>query len=552
MTTPSQSSAEEWRWAIGWSLAILLLSCIPYMVAVIAAPEEWQFAGFLVNPLDGHSYLAKMQQGLAGRWLFHLTYSPEPHEGAFIFTLYLALGHLSRATGLPMIIIFHLARLLAGFGLLLMAYRFIGRITPHPAERRLAFILTFTASGLGWLGASFGAFPIDLWVPEAFVPYSLYANPHFPLAMMFMLIIFDQILSSLSQTPNFSQTKTQSPKLKTQNLKPVFWAGLSALALAIILPFALLTVWAILGVFLSWLIGNRRSLPWPQIWPTLGVVIFSAPMISYQYWVSITNPVLAGWGAQNITTAPKFLDFWLGYGLVGMLALVGTILIVRDAGSPTKEHGRYSRSRDGEWLVVLWAVTTVVLVYIPFDLQRRLITGMHLPLCILAAIGLSRWLVNSRLKFGYQRLLTVGVVTIGALGTVFVWVLPLVGTFQPPTESATSALFFMRQEEIAAFAWLAQNTAPDDVVLASPRVGLFVPGQTGARAFYGHPFETVEAKIKEAQAEAFYRGEVEAVTPWANYIIYGPSEQALGGLEILSDLPVVYSAGDLLVYKVAK
>jgi len=548
MTQSSQTWTNAWRWAIGWSITILLISCIPYIIAALSAPKGWQFAGFLVNPLDGHSYLAKMQQGQAGHWLFHLTYSPEPHEGAFIFTFYLALGHLAAATGLPKIFIFHLARLLAGFGLLLVAFRFIGRVTPYPAERRLAFVFMFSASGLGWLGASFGTFPIDLWVPEAFVPYSLYANPHFPMAMMLMLIIFEQVLSSLLPVSNLelinpSQTETQNlnPKPKTRNFKPFLWAGLAALALAMILPFALLTVWAILGVFLSWLFGNRRRLPWEQIWPTLGVVVFSAPMIFYQYWVSVTNPVLAAWGTQNVTPGPKVLDFWLGYGLVGLLALVRMTIIIRN-----------SNSKAGEWLVVLWAITTVVLVYIPFDLQRRLITGLHLPLCILAAIGLNRWLTNSKLRFSYQRLVTIGVVTIGALGTILVWGLPLVGTLQSPTASATTALFFMRQEEVAAFEWLEQNVESDDVILASPRVGLFVPGQTGARAFYGHPFETIEAKIKEAQVEAFYRGDIETITPSPDYIIYGPSEQSLGQPEILSDFPITFSAGDLLVYKVPK
>ena len=38
----------------------------------------------------------------------------------------------------------------------------------------------------------------DLWVPEAFVHYSLVANPHFPLAMALMLIIFGQVLDAPS------------------------------------------------------------------------------------------------------------------------------------------------------------------------------------------------------------------------------------------------------------------------------------------------------------------------------------------------------------------
>ena len=74
--TPSTNSGSSWRWAISWALVMLGVSCMPYFIAIFLAPEGWQFAGILVNPYDGHSYLAKMQQGWGGSWLFHLTYTP--------------------------------------------------------------------------------------------------------------------------------------------------------------------------------------------------------------------------------------------------------------------------------------------------------------------------------------------------------------------------------------------------------------------------------------------------------------------------------------------
>jgi hypothetical protein len=530
-----QITPKAWRWAIGWSIAILFLSCLPYAIAILLASEGWQFAGILVNPYDGHSYMAKMRQGFEGNWLFHLTYTPEPHAGAFIFTFYLALGHLAALTHLPLIVVFHLARLVAGLILLLTLFRFVTLVTPHPHEQRLAFVLLFSASGLGWLGATFDAFPIDLWVPEAFVPYSLFANPHFPLAMALMLAILQLVV----WPQNSGVKKCTGDRCVTLSLL----AGLAALTLALILPFALLTVWAVLAIYLIWLYVTHHCLPWLQIWPTLGVAIFSAPIIIYDYWVSTTNPILVGWGAQNVTPAPPVLDLALGYGLVGLLAVVGIIWII--------VHRRLNPALV-EWLVLLWAITTIVLVYLPFDLQRRLINGLHIPLCILAAIGLSRWLSNSRLKLSHRRLITNSVVTVGALGTLLVWSLPLIGILTPPTTSETTALFFLREKEIVTLNWLRENSTPDDVVLASPRLGMFVPGQTGARAFYGHPFETIEAEAKKEEVEAFYRGEIEAVSLPVDFIIYGPSEQALGQPKNLTRYPAVFSNKDVVVYKASR
>lgn len=534
MTAPVRISSSEWRWAAAWSGVILLLSCIPYLIAGRLAPEGWQFAGIMVNPLDGHSYLAKMRQGYQGQWLFHLTYTPEPHQGAYIFLFYLALGHVAALAKLPLIWMFHLARLLAGLILLLVAYNFIARVTPDLKERRLVFGLLLTASGLGWLGAIMGAFPIDLWVPEAFVPYSLYTNPHFPLGMALMLLVFQGV-----GWPSQITSRKEGP---TPSLTSLLYPGLTALLLAIILPFALLTVWAVLGVFLVWLYLTRRSLPWPQIWPTLGVVLLGAPVIAYDYWVSVSNPILAGWSAQNVTPAPAIWNLVLGYGLLGVLALVGAYQIwQKGAAAP-----------EGEGLVLVWAVTTLVLVYLPLDLQRRLINGLHIPLSLLAGLGLHRWLTGSSLRAGYRRLITTAVITIGALGTLFVWTVPLLGMLTPPDRAETTALFFLREEEKIGLNWLRENTRPTDIILASPRLGMFVPGQTGARTFYGHPFETIDAVFKKSMVEAFFQGEIETVSPPADYLIYGPSEQALGKPRRLPEYDLVFERDTVSIYELSE
>ena len=86
---------RELRWALAWAGVILAVSCVPYLIAWAATPSGYQFGGILVNPFDGYSYLAKMRQGWLGSWQFHLTYTPEPHEGAYVFLFYLALGHVA-------------------------------------------------------------------------------------------------------------------------------------------------------------------------------------------------------------------------------------------------------------------------------------------------------------------------------------------------------------------------------------------------------------------------------------------------------------------------
>jgi hypothetical protein len=76
---------------------------------------------------------------------------------------------------------------------------------------------------------------------------------------------------------------------------------------------------------------------------------------------------------------------------------------------------------------------------------------------------------------------------------------------------------------------------------------MFIPGQTGRRVFYGHPFETIRAKDKEAQVKAFYQGQIETVSPAVDFIVYGPGEQSLGEPKNLASWPVRFSTDNLLI-----
>ena len=150
--------------------------------------------------------------------------------------------------------------------------------------------------------------------------------------------------------------------------------------------------------------------------------------------------------------------------------------------------------------------------------------------------------------------LTTVVILLGALGTLFVWAVPVLSLTQSPNDSELTALLFIREDEMIIFDWLRENTGPDDVILASPRVGMFVPGQTGARSFYGHPFETIEAGTKAQAVNLFYGGEATpgetpSLLPPPDLFIYGPSERALGEPANLARFAEVFAAGDVAVYR---
>ena len=57
---------DEQRWTVIWVILLVGVTVLPHLIAYLATPEDLFFTGFLSNPEDGHTYLAKMRQGWRG------------------------------------------------------------------------------------------------------------------------------------------------------------------------------------------------------------------------------------------------------------------------------------------------------------------------------------------------------------------------------------------------------------------------------------------------------------------------------------------------------
>ena len=182
---------RESYWVVRVTLVLVVVSALPYLITWAVMPEGAHFTGLVFNPQDGNSYIAKMRQGFEGDWLFHLAFTPEQSHGAYLFLFHLLLGHLARWTGLPLIMVYHAARMVGGAAMLLGLYRLTTWLSAEVGERRVMFALAALGSGLGWLAGLFGTMTADLWVQEAFLAYALLANAHFPLAIGLMVGIAD-------------------------------------------------------------------------------------------------------------------------------------------------------------------------------------------------------------------------------------------------------------------------------------------------------------------------------------------------------------------------
>jgi hypothetical protein len=533
--------------AAGLGLLLLLLAGLPYLLAVRPAGDPFVFNGFLLNPLDGNTYLAKMYAGWRGDWRFTLPYTAEPGEGAYIFMFYLGLGHLARVIGLSLPLTFHIARLVSALVMLLALYHFIERLVEEEDSRILTFALAAFGSGLGWVALLFGGFTSDFWVAETYPFLSAYANPHFPLGLALLLALL---------TPNPQGSPTGAGYFTNGLPRGLLYAA-GSFALGIIQPFGVVIAVLILGGTTLWealaeLSAKERVSPVAILraaarlftpggrfmWVSTG----GSMVLIYTYLAILADPQLSGWNAQNLTPTPPTWDLLLSLSPALLAALAGIWVV-------------WKRRLPAGKLLLVWIVLGAALLYLPVGIQRRFLLGFYVPAAVLAGLGLSELFRGMAGRGSRRWRLAWALVLLLSLPTNLIVLLAGLKGAQ-----ARDPALYLSAGEFNALDWLRENTAPDALVLASPSMGLFIPAYTGRRVVYGHPYETVNAAGEEAAVGAFFEGDSQEDNTARNaflagrgvdFIFYGDRERLLG--EPVSGLWLreVYRAGEVTVYDTA-
>ncbi len=526
------------------TLIFVLLIILPYLSATIAAGADYQFGGFLQNPKDGNSYLAKMYQGYRGDWQFTLPFTSEPGEGAFLYTFYLALGHISRFLNIPLILLYHLARIAAAVFMGWMIWRYLETLLLASRTRTLVFAVTLLGAGMGWLVLPFNIFTSDFWVAEAFPFLSASTNPHFCLSLALMLWLI------------MKGRRSKEIVIQTHNnhvLEALLVVFLSAL-LTSISPFSLIIA---VGVLLGELIWELLSTLQSQRSTTLGllrqylfeeaatkgvflhvvwIILGSAPVALSALLAIQNNTALSIWTAQNITMTPPVWDLLIAFSPALFFAIPGIFAVV-------KSQDRCARS------ALFWFALASLLVYAPFNLQRRMLTGLFIPVAALAGYGLDLLVASKKFhpKWLHLSLLALSLPTTA-----------LTLLIQQTLVINRVPLIYLERREAQALKWIEENTSDHSLVLASPRLGLFIPAHTGRRVIYGHEFETVRAEQEEKAVIKFFEdvsSDKSAAEEFldqrrVDYVLYIPSQHYSEELEQIQALQLVYDYDATLIFRV--
>lgn len=525
--TPSLSP-NEWPWVILVALLILTCTSLPFITGYFAQTETLIFRGMLpTQQADNYSYLAKMWQGYWGSWQYQLTFSPEPHNGASIVLFYLGLGHLARLTDSNFILLFHLARVGCGFAMLLLVYRFLALFITSIQTRRVAFLLAVIASGLGWLTESITPTtpghisPIDFWLIDGYTYLALLAVPHFCAAISLLLAYFILLLS-----PTFSFVR-------------FIWLIFVGIGLTLIHPYMLAIANAVPLLYwgIIWFKEQPKSV-WYRILILLGAILFQLPLVLYQLFV-YRLPVFADWSAQNITLSPPVTSYLLGYGML----LVPALLAIYQLRQPTSTTLLFP---------LLWLGLVILLIYFPFQLQRRFLEGVQIPLGIMAAVGLSEGLLN-KIPTRWTNPFLLLLISLSAMTPIY---LTLGNSLAALTH--TNNLFWSA-DLIAGVDWLGQHSSPQNIVLASRDIGNLIGGRIGHRVVIGHWAETIHLEQKEAELQLFWQNTTPEQTRTALlakygvvYLLHSPFESQLGDFNPADRdyLNPVFQQGEVTIYRV--
>lgn len=557
----------ERRWVLGFAIAVMAVTCLPYLLAYTRQGKDWAFTGFIIASEDGNSYIANMQSGSAGNWLWRSPYTAVPEQGALVFLTYLLLGKLAAAPaqhGL-LVLLYHLFRVTAGVLAILATYDFLALFLKEVRYRRLCTALITLGGGLGWvillLGPSsiLGSVPVEFISPEAFGFLSLFGLAHLALARAFLLWGLRSYLLARQETGRRALTgsvRTGLFFLLTGLAQPL--TGMIAGAVPVLhlmvtgvwwlvqrggLPKKTLTGAVALTLPSPGERGFRSPGPaaaWPAFFKRFIITgAIAGPFVLYNALAFSLDPFLKAWNQQSAIPSPSPLLYLLAYGLVLPFAVVGGWrLLHTDA-----------------WLgafLVPWIVVFLIAIYLPFSLQRRLLEGIWVAWVTLAGIALEASHRGEAPRLGWIKKLS------PILGLSFIATLVLYsGCFLAVAKPAEP--LYQPADEVAAFDYLARNAAPGEVVLSSYETGNVLPAWSSLRVVVGLRTLTAGIATLLPEVERFYEpgtglAERQAllVSQGVDYVFWGPHERALGSWDpqAAPSLVRVFEQGEYEVFKV--
>lgn len=499
-------SAPSNLWALGVIFLTLFLTTLPYLIGyALSRNRYYLWLGYNLD--DACVYLSWMRQATEHYWRQYNLFTTSPQPGMLPNPLFFTLGITASLLHLPLLFIFHSARVLFGFALLWVVWRFLRLLLEDELACRISFLFICFSAGFGWLplfwpnGHSVNIFhtPVDAWQPEAITFLSLYLSPLFVFSMLLQIGVLFLLMRGEER----------------QEVRFFVAAGLMACLIGLTHTYdivGLVGTWALFLILGTCSRSGKQPLAsWLRAGLTALLALPGTAAIAYELHA---NPVFHDRAAvPTLSAAPSWV--LLGYGGVFCLALYTLYQLVhasqKRSSGPEPSIYHLFRSSDSVLLLLCWGIVQFAVAYLPVSFQRKMLQGEHFPMAILAGVG-AAWLLQTKLlpkSPNYHLLAAVCLTLLLSITNIrFVYrdiQNDLLNRVQTDLQRA-----YIANGEVEALQWIKQHTSLSDAVQPLPWVQLFqsadgthhfvgptdmtlaciLPGFTGHHVYCGHWGET--------------------------------------------------------------
>jgi hypothetical protein len=516
---------EDVIWLIAVFLILAFLFSLPYIVGALLTPPGSKFLGLLRLKDDLAVYLSWIEQVRQGDIFFVNLFTSLKQHYTFFNFFALFLGETSRILHLSPLKLLFISRYIFALCLVLLLYSFLNFFLPSTATRKAGLLILLFSSGVGWLTGGYSPArgfnnSVDLWQPESTTFFTLYVNPLFTFALIFILLFFFSLL-------------------KWRNWKGGIIAGICLLILANVHTYDVLIVGLVWIFFVLFLLIRNKKLPISEIYSAVIALIIASPAIYHQIFLLRNEPLFSARAAVP-TLSPPIYFYLSGMGFLVPLALWGI----------TKRF-REGKIDDSLLFLISWSIAGFILPYLPFSFQRKLFMGTQIPLAILTTIALAPNYIDVKKRIFAFLLLALFPSNAVILGTDIYSLITNKPLYPQPN--------YISQAEGEALDWLKVYTTKEEPILAIPDFACYIPALCGRRVYAGHWGETPNYTDKYKEVLRFYKGTNEVEKErflrenGIKYVYYGNYERFLAPEfpnRFMPYLQPVYRNEEVMIWRV--
>lgn len=518
----------------------LAISLIPDIYRLIITPKGTIFPLIHNHQEDYFYYLSLMRQGFEGNILLTTRMTPEHFSPALAQTFFAMLGGIARISGIGTPLIYFLARIIIGTGLLATIIFLAKKVYKDNNYIILASFLAIFSTGFWTLttdkSKALGVIQyLTHWTKLDPVIRTTYL-PHHLLSTILAILSIVEL----------------SRAYKSKSWQKGIAAGLLAALGGFIYFGTFINFLGALGILLmllivrNFLLNKIKSLEIKSFSIFAIYILFASISFVYLFWLSKNE---FPWSAydrvgENFTLYLPFLHYIYSLGPTFILTLIGLPIL-------------FSRLTFLNGFLISWALFPFVGLFVLSKILWRygnvfyLESSNYIPLGILSVYGLKQL---------YQVLGRKKIYAVLGMTLLVIYFIPPLSS-SVVAESTRLAPYFYNQfipkDIMSGMIWLDENTPKESVVLSGGYFGNIIPAFTHNRVVYGHPANTYNAGEKIADTNLFFgqkdlREDRDILRKYnVSYIFYAP-DTSPPMADFISALPatIVFEKSGVKIYKV--